>query len=476
MSRMRIGLVSREYPPFFGGGIGTYAREAAHALTEAGARVHVITEAHDETEPRCLSKGRLTVHRLPVYSRSWTWAAGFLRFGAEAGRLVAELAARGEIDVVEFAECGAAGAALAALRMGGARAVGGDALGPEGLVAEIAGATERAAPLGVAMVTHLHTPTEQLFALRSLGQREMDGALAAQTLGEQLALRGADLVCAPSHFIADWAHRRYQLPDRPIVIPYPMRVPERVEGGAMKRRVLYAGRIEPRKGVETLLRAWMMAARSHPGWTLRLAGADTTTGAGETSCWKALCGAIPEMDASVQYLGPLTPEELRREQARAAVCVIPSLWENFPNTCIEAMAAGRAVVVSHRGGMAEMIGDTEAGLVARAGDAESLARALGEILSEDLDRLAERGRIGRERILAMCDPSTIAARRLAMYRKAVARAARRRERGDEVLERLRWWRQAQAAGTGRLEALEIPAFEEATTRWLMEEEAACESR
>jgi glycosyltransferase involved in cell wall biosynthesis len=43
------------------------------------------------------------------------------------------------------------------------------------------------------------------------------------------------------------------------------------------------------------------------------------------------------------------------QYAAVDICVFPSVWENFPNVCLEAMSAGRAIVASSAGGMAEML-------------------------------------------------------------------------------------------------------------------------
>jgi len=454
--------------------MGTYAREAIHALTAAGCTVRVITEAHDEAHPRVAAEGRVIVHRIPIHARPEVSARmGLLRFASEAGRLVSELAADGQIDIVEFAECEAAGAALLGLRGLGAQHPGHGDPGPEGLIAEIEGGRAGGVDLGV--VVHLHTPTEQLFSLRSLRQQTLEADLATQILAERIALREADVVCAPSRFIAAWAHRRYGLRERPRVIPLPVSV-RHEESGSAEKRVLFSGRIEPRKGVEPLLQAWARVVREHPGWTLALAGGDSHTAPGGGLFWEFLSERIPsDIAETIEYLGPLKPDVLERERARAALCVIPSLWENFPYTCSESLAAGRAVVVSHRGGMAEMIGDSDAGVIVRAGDPEALARGLSELLAEGVDRLLERGRAGRARISEMCDPPKIAARRIELYREAVARAAMLTFGGVEGAgPRLQAWRQAQSVAAGRLDALDIPDFASATTSWLEEtEQEAC---
>ncbi len=450
---MRIALVSREYPPFFGGGIGTYARNIAPALAAAGCDVHVITQAYDETHPRVECNGRLTVHRAPLAGDPAGWTAAVMRFSAFAGRLVADLAARGEIDVAEFAECEGAGAVTTLLE---AAACG----------------ARRSKPIPT--VVHLHTPTEQLFALRSIFDKAVSPPLAAYFLAERASMLSADLLCAPSAFIADWAQRHYELAERPIVIPYAIdRLPDMPPPPATKR-VLYVGRIEPRKGVEPLILAWMRIAAQRPGWTLRLIGADTSTSdLGRSFRGRLQSLLTPQAAGTVEFVDALPPAMLAREYAQAAVCVVPSLWENFPNTCIESMSFARPVVASDEGGMAEMIGQTEAGVVFRSGDPDDLARVMSALLAEPAEALRRRGETGRKRIGEMCDHERVVQARLRLYETAIERAAARQSLLPAAREaRLTLWRRMQSAAAGRLEGLGLPALSPRLARWLPEAERA----
>jgi glycosyltransferase involved in cell wall biosynthesis len=455
MSLTGIALVSREYPPFFGGGIGTYAAHVAPALAAAGVRVHVVTQAFDETHPRYAERDGVAVHRVPFPGSPASRTAGLLRFAAESGRVVADLAARGAIDVVEFAECEAAGAILTMLDRAGST------LAPR---------------LGAPSVVHLHTPTEMLFRLGSIHDREMSAGLAAHVLFERASLLAADHVCAPSRFIAAWAQGHYDLPATPTVVPYAIRgLPDIPRVAPRRRRVLHVGRIEPRKGVEPLVRAWMRVAPSHPGWTLRLVGGDTRTGPAGGSMRAAIRALLPSrLAGTVELVDGVPPALLAREYAAAAVCVIPSLWENFPNTCIEAMSFARPVVISDEGGMREMVGDTDAGVTFRSGDADDLVRVLGGLLDEPAERLAARGLRGRERIAALCDPAVVARQRVAMYesvRDGARRGMTRPTRGRPVSTRRGWhdlWRHAQDVSARRSPDLGLPALPHRLARWLEE--------
>ncbi len=431
-----VALVSREYPPFFGGGIGTYARWAVPALRDAGVRVHVVTEAHDATEPRVTVDRGVTVHRVPMGIGRGGWTNAALRFSINAGRRVATLAAAGELDVAEFAECEAAGVATGLMRR------------------------ERSS---VPFLVHLHTASEQLLALRSLPGKRLDASMAAYIQAERLALASADRVVAPSLFIASWATARYGLPEVPTVIPYAIGpIPRETEPSA-EERVLFVGRIEPRKGVEVLARAWPRVLSRCPGATLHLAGADTSGAQGGGSM-RAFLESLwdAETRATVRFMGRLRASAVARAYRDASVCVVPSLWENFPNTCIEAMTHARSVVVSETGGMAEMIGETRAGRVFCSGDPDSLAEALVVQLQAGPERWASDGRVARSRIAELCDPARVAAARVALYQETVERA----RRGSPARAgALRSWLGIERIAAGEVPDSLVPALSGGAARW-----------
>jgi glycogen(starch) synthase len=450
-SPLGIALVSREYPPFFGGGIGTYARHIAPALAAAGCRVHVITQAYDATHGRFSRHlagekgGSLAVHRIPLIGSAACWTGAMARFAVAAARKVAELAEDGLIDVAEFAECEAAGVALTAARAAG--------LGEDGV--------------GVPVVVHLHTPTELLYALRSVAPGPMTGTFAAYLLAERASMLAADRLCAPSAFIADWAVAHYGLSERPCVIPYAIEGLPPLPPVPTHRRVLYVGRIEPRKGVEPLIRAWPRVVREHPQWRLRMVGADTSTAPGGVSMRGYLTDLLPpEVRDTVQFVGALPPQMLASEYAEAAVCTVPSLWENFPNTCIEAMSHARPVLVSDAGGMAEMIGDTVAGVTFRSGDVDDLAQVMTSLLSESESALRERGRVARERIAALCDRTSVVSRRLDLYHETIERGRSRPAAARQREGVLGLWRLFQDVAGGDLSRVGLPRLDPMVEQWI----------
>lgn len=450
---MRIALVSREYPPFFGGGIGTYARNIAPALADAGCAVHVITQAHDDTHARYAERAGVHVHRVPFHGHMAGWVQGAARFSVLAGRIVAGLAEQGRIDAVEFAECEGAGAAMALLR-----------------------AVRRMADHpGPATVIHMHSPTELLFALKSYKESCLTSQFAALIMMERLAIAQADRVCAPSQYHARWCQSNFELPEPPAVIPLAFDAPASAPAFPMsgERAVMYLGRVEPRKGVEPLVRAWAIVSPTRPGWRLRIVGADTNAGPGGASMRATLRATTPaSVLATIDFIDAAPPSQLHEQFARASLCVVPSLWENFPFTCVEAMAHARPVVVSAEGGMSEMLAGADAGVVHAGGDERDLARRLLELTGEPAARLRERGERGRARILEMCDRRTIARRRIELYEDAARRAAQRRRPADRSARSLDWWRRARDGAGADLAAIGLPDLRDAITRWLPGEAAA----
>src|SRR5436853_1780706 len=78
------------------------------------------------------------------------------------------------------------------------------------------------------------------------------------------------------------------------------------------------------------------------------------------------------------------------EWLRAAdVAVLPSDWENFPHTAVEALAAGTPMIATAVGGVPEIIETDVNGILVSAGDGPAMAQAMARVVSDTglLDRL-----------------------------------------------------------------------------------------
>ena len=77
------------------------------------------------------------------------------------------------------------------------------------------------------------------------------------------------------------------------------------------------------------------------------------------------------------------PEAMAICYAAADVVVVPSVLENLPNTLVESLACGRAVVAVDSGGMRDGVRHGKTGYLARAGDVDDLAAGIGLLLGDD---------------------------------------------------------------------------------------------
>lgn len=117
----------------------------------------------------------------------------------------------------------------------------------------------------------------------------------------------------------------------------------------------------------------------------------------------------------VRVTGWIDSAEVRRLIAGATAVVQPSLMEGLPVVLMEAMAQGRPVVSTFIAGIPELVEQGRTGWLVPAGDAESLAAALAQVLDTPPARLADMGRAGIARARARHHIDTEAARLAALY-------------------------------------------------------------
>jgi glycosyltransferase involved in cell wall biosynthesis len=150
------------------------------------------------------------------------------------------------------------------------------------------------------------------------------------------------------------------------IIPNPLPPLEQKNVTRNERDVLFAGRLDPDKGIDTLLAAWEIV-KPHAG-KLVLVGDGVRSYA-----------VKQRADPSIELCGQVSGEEVLDRMRQAKVVVVPSLvWENQPTVILEALACGCEVIASDVGGVKETLG--EAGMIVPPNDVQALAQALKETL------------------------------------------------------------------------------------------------
>jgi starch synthase len=175
--------------------------------------------------------------------------------------------------------------------------------------------------------------------------------------------------------------------------------------------VIFVGRITRQKGVPVLLRA--ASGLIPEAQLVLLAGAaDTQEQLAEVT---ELVDGLRATRSGVFWIPEMLPKhDVIQLLTHATVFAIPSVYEPLGIVNLEAMACGTAVVGSRTGGIPEVVADGETGLLVPAGEPEPLAAALNTLLS-DPDRAAAMGQAGRKRAVAEFGWPAIAAQTANLY-------------------------------------------------------------
>jgi len=278
-------------------------------------------------------------------------------------------------------------------------------------------------------VPHVVT-THSLEPLRPWKVEQLGGGYALSMFSEQTGLEGADAVIAVSEGM-----RRDILESYPGVQAERVRVihngidasvyrPQRSEETLRKHGVdpevpyaIFVGRVTRQKGLSHLLAA---ALQLDPGHQLVICAgaADTPELAAEVA---DLASRVRERRGRLVWIEGILPRaEVVHLLTAARVFVCPSVYEPFGLVNLEAMACETAVVASRLGGIPEIVVDAETGLLVDYDEADpaaferSLAGAIGRLL-EDGGPADRMGRNGRERVLERFTWSAIADRTVDLY-------------------------------------------------------------
>jgi len=211
-----------------------------------------------------------------------------------------------------------------------------------------------------------------------------------------LTLKRAHRLIAVSKHEAAHLERLGMPPDKIRVVPNGVDLSEFAEFAEGRQPSdcvtgLFVGRIDPdQKGLVTLVRS--IALLPHAVHIqIRLVGEDW----GGTALLRTMAGRLGVIDRIV-FVGKLERDALIREYAKADFLILPSLFEPFGIVLLEAMAAGLPVIASKVGGIPEVVGDGDSGLLVEPGNTTSLADAILRFCRDESLR-KEMGRNGKVR-------------------------------------------------------------------------------
>ncbi len=202
------------------------------------------------------------------------------------------------------------------------------------------------------------------------------------------------------------------LPGEYEVVPNGVLIPAEADAQGREHQIVFAGRQEPRKGLQVLLRAWP-EVRRRTGARLRVAGADPLA-------VRLLLTRERVSDEGIDVLGFLSQDELTAELLRAKALVAPSLrGESFGMVLTRAYACATPVVASDIDGYREVM-TKEAAVSFPAGDERALADPVVRLL-EDEPRRTRLGEGARRVALERYSWDEIGRRLVEIYEQVTSR-------------------------------------------------------
>lgn len=407
---LRIGFVTNTYPGCgANSGVGSYIRQLCQSLIQLGHSPSVLL-AYSDPPGNLKWDGRVPVHGVAVRG-----LASNLPYPLGRGptlllaRELARLAKKLRLDLLEVPESGSLAAPL-------------KAVSPH-------------LPIVVKL-------TGSAAILRNFGQSRPEGVRARLSKAvldwqERKSILAADRVVSISTELRVRTSKFFQIPCGEVEIiltPVADDLFNLVDAQASQSEplVLLVGRLEWRKGQDLVVRALPMILQRHPNVRLCLVGADLPDGPGGKSMLSYLRSLLPEEAwPHIQFLGDIANEHLLEMYSRATLCVVPSRYEGLGVACQEAMACGKAVVVSTAAAFRELVTHQETGLIVRRDEPEEFAACVDTLLSDAALR-ARLGAAARARAERLFRGTVVARAMVCVYREVIEAKKRSRPIGKET--------------------------------------------
>ncbi len=366
---MRVALVSRELYPLGGGGIGQFVAAAARLLSQIAEVTVFTTSLFEETyerlradrDPHLLGEDvRVVFVPEPTVEEAAGWYHVMHCYGARLLASLKECYPDGAPELIEFPDF--LGEAFVALQAA-------EALDP--FLAD------------TRLCVRMHTTAEICEVLDGYCKRDL-GSQALHEM-ERYALAHCDRLIWQGGDVLDTYRRFYGAarlaPGTRIRYPYAGPVHDDASDDAFAvegpLRILYAGRLERRKGVHNLIRA--VTGIDRDDFRLTLVGGDTETAPLGLSMRRQLELAIAD-DGRIELHDPLDRAAVAEAIVEHHVVAIPSLWECWPYAALEPLHLNRPILTSPVGGLVELVAPARSGWLAAGSDHVAVGQALESLM------------------------------------------------------------------------------------------------
>ncbi len=216
----------------------------------------------------------------------------------------------------------------------------------------------------------------------------------------------ADWLYSPSTALKKWVSRYWSIPLNNIkVLPNPFLIDASLynyDSNRNTRTICFVGKLTVLKGMYAFTHAIKKILLLHPDYKVIIAGRDELIPDKKQSMRSWMEGQLSAVSDRVLFTGALDRTAVNELMGKSEICIVPSLWENYPNVVLEAMAAGCAVIASDGGGIPELIEHNRNGLLIQSKNIKSIIKAFDILIKNSKQRvsLAEES---RETVKLMAD-------------------------------------------------------------------------
>jgi len=234
-----------------------------------------------------------------------------------------------------------------------------------------------------------------------------------------LITKKAQLITAPSKAIKRWAIGFWGInPERIKVIPNPYMPPPDflsipLDAGA--NYITFIGRLSVLKGIVGFTKSIPYVLRKYPNWKFRFIGINEKSHIPQKSSKTWMQDQLHDYKDSIEFIDRVDYSKFYKYYFDTEICIFPSLFESFSYVCAEAMSAGRAIVGSRNGGMAELL-DKGSGLLINPYKVGSIVCAINKFIENpELRKRCKKN--ARDRILNHFNAKKIGKQMLNTYKQ-----------------------------------------------------------
>lgn len=394
--KFKIAFLSQEFSKNCNGGVCRYTYDLAHALADSGNEVHVISLSKNKRENEYRDRNVYVHEIIPeqVDFLKLPWGLNIskknLTYSYSACLKLLTLKDRFGIQIVEAPLWDAEGFVFSLVK-------------------------------SIPLVVRIETP---LFKVAEIQGWEVTKDLKVANWMEGEAARRADKVIAISKDIGNLIRDHHSIPKQWIELcPLGIEVPDEnllvKEGDEKALNVLFVGRLEKRKGVETLFRAMPEVLEKVPDTQFYLVGKDTNNAPDGGSYKKYLLKSLnKKYHKNVKFIGYVDDQELKTYYKNCDLFVAPSLYESFGLIFLEGMSWGKPVVGCNVGGIPEIVENNYDGLLIEPENKNELANAVLKLLTNKELRNTM-GTSGRQKVETDFSTKKMAENSYEIYKKII---------------------------------------------------------